>query len=1712
MSRNRGYPQGQWPGGGDEESSWAPGNTDEQYNQIETDPLVMAPVSQGMPCGGGEAFKRPAPYSGEDFMDVPDAKRSHFDTGGLPVGGQGQDTEWMYGTIDAADRSRTYFVFNLMLKTTTSDLFKYFIKFGDLAKCEVFTNHEGTTTGTGIVQYVNEEDAMAAFDARPHFIHKKRVILSKDREYDPKTNPDVKWALEKFKLYVADIPLNVSEEDLCEYFSQWGCISFCDVAENAKRTRNAKYGFVSFANYGDAVKCLNTTHSYGKSTIDVFVAANCKALRDVVKEVGDGRGKNHLFVTNIPDDITPEEFTEHFSMWGKLDLCKIAGKVKQNNNFGFAGYQDQEDALTALIMPHTIKNQRVFVQVSDRKSRSLMEASKDPEIMSAIEQKVKNCYLYVPNLNVRTNKDELYEHFKAYGDLASCITRPTGKNELLAFLAFVNETDALRCHQDEHFLNDVKLTVRWSHLTKWGGEDRGVSQKSDDEDAEPARFFRRRRSAGAHRHNRRASPPRHNMSASPPRQARPVSPPKHTGPSRRDRLASPPRHAGSHRHDRLASPPRHAGSHRHDRLASPPRHAGSHRHDRLASPPKHAGPARGVGFPRPAYSGMEPMKAYESPKSVAPAQPTGFARSFIPARPIYPVPPNAAPPSRRLRISGLAAHTAGYMLMCYFSRWGRVEDFDLVTDATLKPTGVAFVIFEKLGDAVKAVSDQPHVIDNKEVEVTYAKPYENLSSQTFPSWRKQTPCETVQHERLPKSVKSLDQGYDAPETREPQRLLEDTQPQRSIEDAQPRRSIEDAQPRRSLKDAQPRMLLEHVQPQRSLEDAQPQRLLKGYQPQKKSTPEALIPSLTQVDTTLSAEYECKVSGCLFKGKSEQFERHWTKIHEAKVLYLICSFCSMECVDADDLGEHLDFFHGIEDRIEMATLLRCAKQQERDNIHFVMPFSVTRETCMKGTQALPSHNQVTPFHPTTTSVPKPVSPPPVLPPMPKPASQPAEGGQSFPPACIQLPVSGILNRSAWQQAPNQSQISAQSQQTCVVASGHTQFGAVAPSVVPPTFPQAGGPLQLPLTGQLITQSADAQPTEFVMEQPPAASQSVIIPSEDPNSIPQLDTQDFDDFDICNIKTQEKENIQEKSCESLSEAEMKTEKKLKDELKRSVHPKKSPSQQRTDSSEPSKKGGRYNSDQLTKECQHRTENRPHSRDKYQNRTQNRDRASENLLQNRGNGDQSRDKHQHGTENHSRYSEDLQQRRSNGDRSRKEHRQRTDNFNRSRDKYEYRTENHGQSSENLQQRTGNGDRSRKGRQQRTDNSDQSKNRYHHRTKNHGQSSEDLQQRTENLGWSREEIRGRRHWNMGKEEPVEVYMDEYMNEGEEYVLAYVDEDGVHVMDDGFVIDEEGHVESEERMDEEREREVRGYAGETRSGHSFIDDKDMQMHDSGQKGLFKDGRFSQEEHLEYGDGNNSVRIGRNENRTQRFEDQMRRESFFVEEDECYDERNECFVEEENEGFTQSERVVEVMNCDELEGAFDTALPESDQQYGRILPGQGNSLDRVSRRLGSSRQVSNQRDSFKARGSQGRGSREHSKSSRGDKSVTRTGKDRNNRGRENIEHDKQFRKHDSKKRGRKDFVNDGTTESQKRRSTEIDDRDNHRSWRNRYWEDKANSYKTKSQYWRKEGDGTKNKHQMNICRKERRHGDKNEGNCEFDEDDGDMADFDMSDFVVMDAV
>ncbi|XP_071083795.1 uncharacterized protein [Haliotis cracherodii] len=954
-----------------------------------------------------------------------------------------------------------------------------------------------SSTGSGIVQYIRWQHAQAALAAGPHFIMKKQIIVSDKKDADPRKSGKVMDALQKHKLYVTNIPTDVTQDELFEYFSQWGNIFSCDIVESKKGDNN--FGFVSYTDEEDALKCLKGTHNFRDKRMYVRVSDKSKSMSEAVQDPKKilaavsslkSLGKNKLFVSNIPTGVTSDELFEHFSMWGKVDACSLGGHIGPNNNYGFVSYNNDDDALKCLNVPHTLQKRRLFVRESDQ-GKNLTKAATDPK---KVQEKNEKCQLFVTNVPVGTTLEEVYDHFVNWGDLANYILRPTATNKLIAFVTYVNEADALRCLDAVHTLNGSQLFMRLSNVSKGMQEPLRASdsRKSDvtqdaaarpatspqdapavparspqdaparparspqDAPAMPARYPQDAPAVPArYPQGAPAMPARYPQDAPAILARSPWDAPARPARSPQDAPAVPARSPWDAPAVPARSPwdaPARPARSPQDAPAIPARSpwdapAGPARSPwdapavparspwdapaRPARSPQDA-PARPARSPQdapavparspwdgPAVPARSPWDAPARPARSPQDAPAVPARS---ARPTSPVPPIADPPTRKLSISGLTTRTSNDHLLYYFSQWGSIEDFELEKDTTGRPTGCAFVVFERQCDAETAVSTKPHIIDRKEIKVTYTKPPKKQPSETFPSWREGGHSETVHRPRLPETVKlqrlhevdhpkyaleqqrlpedvgsqSLPESFQSrrlPQNLKTGRLPDNVQSRRLPEDFHSRLIPEDIQSRRKPETVNSQRLPEVYHPEDAMEpqrlhedsavsqrlaenvqsrrlpgafpskwmpkDLQPQRLGEVFQPSmlpiSQSTPESLIPGLKQAEVvpdslpppqTLGTEYNCNVSGCFYRGTSLQFERHWTERHEAKVIYLICSFCTMGCVDTDDLCEHLDFFHGVEDKIELSKFLQEAKREERDNIHYVMPGSVTKESCMR----------------------------------------------------------------------------------------------------------------------------------------------------------------------------------------------------------------------------------------------------------------------------------------------------------------------------------------------------------------------------------------------------------------------------------------------------------------------------------------------------------------------------------------------------------------------------------------------------------------------------------------------------------------------------------------------------------------------------------------------------------------------------------------------
>jgi len=92
-------------------------------------------------------------------------------------------------------------------------------------------------------------------------------------------------------------------------------------------------------------------------------------------------------------------------------------------------------------------------------------------------------------------------------------------------------------------------------------------------------------------------------------------------------------------------------------------------------------------------------------------------------------PPKDVAPNNRIIVQNLSYDTTQESLSKYFSQFGTVAETEIPMNPKInRPKGFGFVAFSSTEEATKAVSQERHELDERNVRVSYAKPRENVNS------------------------------------------------------------------------------------------------------------------------------------------------------------------------------------------------------------------------------------------------------------------------------------------------------------------------------------------------------------------------------------------------------------------------------------------------------------------------------------------------------------------------------------------------------------------------------------------------------------------------------------------------------------------------------------------------------------------------------------------------------------------------------------------------------------------------------------------------------------------------------------------------------------------------------------------------------------------------------------------------------------------------
>ncbi|CAF1627148.1 unnamed protein product [Adineta ricciae] len=168
------------------------------------------------------------------------------------------------GKVPKPDDERKLFVGQLSSDITREDLEKYFSKFGSIEDVTIkYDVPGGRARGFAFILFDDKESIQKVLHVQSHTINQCQIDPKPAHRRPPVTNP-VK------KIFLGQLPIDFVEQDLSDYFSQFGIIDTIELPMDREKSVRRPFGFVSFSSEKSAEEVLRQQrHSVNGASIEV---------------------------------------------------------------------------------------------------------------------------------------------------------------------------------------------------------------------------------------------------------------------------------------------------------------------------------------------------------------------------------------------------------------------------------------------------------------------------------------------------------------------------------------------------------------------------------------------------------------------------------------------------------------------------------------------------------------------------------------------------------------------------------------------------------------------------------------------------------------------------------------------------------------------------------------------------------------------------------------------------------------------------------------------------------------------------------------------------------------------------------------------------------------------------------------------------------------------------------------------------------------------------------------------------------------------------------------------------------------------------------------------------------------------------------------------------------------------------------------------------
>ncbi|CAA6661593.1 unnamed protein product [Spirodela intermedia] len=158
------------------------------------------------------------------------------------------------------------------------------------------------------------------------------------------------------RLYVGNIPRNVSNQELSSIFGEHGSVEKAEVMYDKYSGRSRRFAFVTMSSVEDANAAIEKLNGSDIGGRQIKVNVTEKPLQSLelslpqVDESSFVDSPFKVYVGNLTKNVTSEVLTKFFSERGKVLSAKVsrAPGTSKSSGFGFVTFSSEEDVETAI--------------------------------------------------------------------------------------------------------------------------------------------------------------------------------------------------------------------------------------------------------------------------------------------------------------------------------------------------------------------------------------------------------------------------------------------------------------------------------------------------------------------------------------------------------------------------------------------------------------------------------------------------------------------------------------------------------------------------------------------------------------------------------------------------------------------------------------------------------------------------------------------------------------------------------------------------------------------------------------------------------------------------------------------------------------------------------------------------------------------------------------------------------------------------------------------------------------------------------------------------------------------------------------------------------------------------------------------------------------------------------------------------------------------